>query len=87
MKQFYLELANTKEAQLNMASVGYAKICHEIGQKLLTCTLKESYQLIKDISEASEAYKVLEDDYKSLVKKYQEEALKGINDKEAVQND
>ena len=75
MKEFYLELANTKEAQLNMASVGYAKICHEIGHKLLTCTLKESYQLIKDLSEASEAYKRLEDDYKSLVKKYQDEAL------------
>ena len=75
MKEYYLELANIKEAQLNMANVGYAKICHEIGNKLLTCTLKESYQLIKELNEASEAYKRLEDDYKSLVKKYQEEAL------------
>lgn len=75
MKDFYLEMANVKEAQLKMAGVGYAKLCHEIGQKLITCTLKESYQLIKDLNEASEAYKRLEDDYKSLVKKYQEEAL------------
>lgn len=82
MKQFYLELANTKETQLNMARVGYAKKCHEIASKLMTCTVQESYQLIKDLDEASYAYTQLEEEYKCLIKRYQEEALKEINNKE-----
>ena len=82
MKQFFLELANTKETQLDMARVGYAKKCHEIASKLLSCTVKESYQLIKELNEASSAYKQLEDEYEHLIKRYQEEALKGTNDKE-----
>ena len=81
MKEFYLELANVKETQLDMARVGYAKKCHEIASKLMSCTVNESYQLIKELKEASSAYRQLEDEYKSLIKRYQEEALKGINDK------
>lgn len=79
MKQFYLELANVKETQLNMARVGYARKCHEIGSKLMTCTEKESHQLIEELNEASSAYKQLDNEYKALVKKYQEETLKEIN--------
>lgn len=81
MKQYYLEKANLRETQLNMATVGYAKKCHEIANKLMTCTVHESYQLIKEISEVSDAYKQLEEDYMDYVKKYQEEALKDLNEK------
>ena len=72
-------MANTKETQLNMARVGYARKCHEIGSKLMTCTEKESHQLIEELNEASSAFKQLEDEYKSYIKKYQEETLKEIN--------
>lgn len=82
MKRYYLELANTKETQLNMARVGYAKKCHEIGSKLMSCTVTESYQLIKDLSEASNAYRELEGEHKRAVENYQEEALKGTKGKE-----
>lgn len=78
MKEFYLEMANTKETQLNMARIGYAKKCHEIASKLMSCTVNESYQLIKDLNEVSSAYKDLENEYNSLIKRYQEEALKGF---------
>lgn len=87
MKEFYLEMANTKETQLNMARVGYAKKCHDIGSKLLSCTVKESHQLIEELHEASSAYKELERDYNNLIKRYQEEALKDLNDTEGKEND
>lgn len=86
MKEFYLELANVKETQLDMARVGYAKKCHDIGSKLLTCTEKESHQLIEELNEASKAYKELESEYKSLIKRYQTEALKDLNEKEEKEN-
>ena len=81
MKEFYLEMANTKETQLNMARIGYAKKCHEIASSLMTCTEKESHLLIEELGEASKAYKELEREYNNLLKRYQEEALKGTNDK------
>lgn len=84
MKQFYLEMANTKETQLNMARVGFAKKCHEIGSKLMSCTEKESHQLIEELNEASKAYKELESEHKRAVESYQEEALKGTKDKEGM---
>ena len=86
MKEFYLELANTKETQLNMARVGYAKKCHDIGSKLMSCTEKESHQLIEELAEASKAYKDLEHEYKSLIKRYQNEALKDLNETEEKEN-
>lgn len=82
MKQYYLERANTRETQLNMARIGYAKKCHEIGSKLMSCTEKEAHQLIEELNEASRAYRDLEDEYKYAIERYQEEALKGTEDKE-----
>jgi hypothetical protein len=69
-----------------MARVGYTKICHEIGSKLLNCTVSESYRFITDLNEASKAYKELEDDCKNLMKRYQEEALHDADLKEAKKN-
>ena len=86
MKQYYLEQANTKETQLDMARIGYAKKCHEIASKLMSCTVTESYQLIKELSEASNAYRELEDEHKYAVKRYQEVALKDVNGKEEKEN-
>ena len=86
MKEFYLKMANTKETQLNMARVGYAKKCHDIGANLLTCTEKESHQLIEELHEASTAYKELERDYNNMIKRYQDEALKDLNDTEVKEN-
>lgn len=82
MKQFYLERANTRETQLNMARIGYAKKCHEIGSKLMSCTVKEAHQLIEELNEASRAYRELENEHRYAIERYQEEALKGINEKE-----
>lgn len=86
MKQYYLEQANTKETQLDMARIGYAKKCHEIASKLMSCTVTESYQLIKELSEVSNAYRELEDEYKYAVKRYQEVALVGVNEAKEEQN-
>ena len=82
MKQFYLEMAETKQIQLDMARVGYARKCHEIASKLMSCTVNESYPLIKELNETSSAYRQLEVDYENLMKRYQEEVIKEVNDKE-----
>lgn len=86
MKEFYLEMANSRETQLKLAQVGYARKCHEIGTKLLSCTVSESYQLVRDLNEVSKAYKELEDDYKELMKRYSEEALHDADLKEVKKN-
>ena len=82
MKQYYLEQANTKETQLKMAKVGYLSRIRELGLKLASCTVKESYEISKELTELVEAYQELEGEYDYNVKHYQEVALKGINDKE-----
>lgn len=74
MKEFYFEMAETKKNQLDMARIGYARKCHEIASKLMSCTVSESYQLIKELDDVSYAYKDLENEYNNLVKRYQEEA-------------
>lgn len=76
MKEFYLELAQEKELQLKMATIGYEKRCREIASKLMTCGLSESYCLIRELHEICEAFKDLEGEHNNLVKRYQEEALK-----------
>lgn len=79
MKEYYLELANIKEAQLNMASVGYLRRIRELGSKLLTCTVNESYEIAKELAEAVEGYKDLEKEYHWNIERYQEEVLKEVN--------
>ena len=82
MKQFYLERTKIKENQIKMAKVGYLRRIRELGGKLLTCTVKESYVIAKELAEAVECYKDLEKEYEWNIKRYQEEALKGVSDKE-----
>ena len=82
MKQFYLEQSNIKETQLKMAKVGYLSRIRELGLKLTACTVKESYEISKELAELGKAYQELEGEYDYNVKHYQEEALKGVNDKE-----
>lgn len=79
MKQFYLKMVNTKETQLKMAQIGYTERIKELALKLLDCSIKESYEISKQLSEAVEAYRSLEDEHESYIKHYQEEALKGID--------
>ena len=79
MKQFYLKMVNTKETQLKMAKVGYLTRIRELADLLMSCTVKESYEISKQLSEAVEAYRSLEDEHDSYIKHYQEEALKGID--------
>lgn len=86
MKRFYLELANIKENQLNMAKVGYISLIRELGSKLISCTVKESYEISKQLAEAVEALRHLEDEYARHVKEYQEEALKGTSEKAEKEN-
>lgn len=76
MKKFYLDQALQKEEQLKMAQVGYISRIKALGALLTTCTVKESYEISKELAEAVKAYRALEDEYKSYLKKYQEEALK-----------
>lgn len=82
MKKYYLERVNLKENQLKMAKVGYLSRIRELGGKLLTCTVNESYEISKELAEAVECYKDLEEEYKWNLERYQEEALKGTNNKE-----
>ena len=79
MKKYYLEKANQKEMQLQMAKVGYLSRIRELGSKLVTCTVKESYEISKQLAEAVECYKNLEEEYDWNLKMYQEAALKGVN--------
>ena len=81
MKEFFLKHANIKETQLKMAKVGYLSRIRELGCKLTSCTVKESYEIAKELAEAVECFRSLEDEYEYNIKMYQEEALKGINDK------
>lgn len=83
MKLFYLEMANIKENQLKMAKVGYLSRIRELGAQLVSCSVKESYEISKQLAEVVEAYRGLENEHNSLVKRYQEEALKGVNEREA----
>ena len=77
MKRFYLEQTLQKEEQLKMAQVGYISRIKALGAILTTCTVvNESYEISKELAEAVKAYRALEDEYKSYLKKYQEEALK-----------
>ena len=82
MKAFYLKHANIKENQLKMAKVGYLSRIRELGAKLVYCTVKESYEIAKELAEAVESFRSLEDEYEYNIKMYQEEALKGTNKKE-----
>lgn len=86
MKRFYLERANLKEEQLKMAQVGYISRIRSLGAALTSCTVKESYEISKQLTELVEAYRGLENEYNSLVKRYQEEALKDVNEKEVRAN-
>lgn len=86
MKQFYLKMANTKETQLKMAKVGYLARIRDLADQLMSCTVKESYEISKQLSEAVEAYRSLEDEHESYIKLYQEEALKGAVVKEEKVN-
>lgn len=80
MKKYYLEQANIKENQLKMAKVGYLSRIRELGLKLESCTVKESYEISKELAELVECYKELESEYEWNVKRYQEVALKGVNE-------
>jgi hypothetical protein len=82
MKQYYLEKANVKETQLKMAKVGYLSRIRDIGSQLVSCTVKESYGIAKQLAEVVECFRSLEDEYKYNIKMYQEVALKEINKKE-----
>lgn len=81
MKQFYLERTNLKENQLKMARVGYLSRIRDLGTQLVSCTVKESYEILKQLTETVEAYKELENEYSFTLERYQEEALKGASDK------
>lgn len=80
MKHFYLERTNIKENQLKMAKVGYLSRIRELGGKLLTCTVNESYVISKELAEAVESYKDLEKEYHWNIERYQEEALKEVKE-------
>ena len=82
MKEFFLKHANIKETQLKMAKVGYLSRIRELGCKLTSCTVKESYEIAKELAEAVECYRSLESEYENYIERYREEALKGINNKE-----
>jgi hypothetical protein len=82
MKEFYLKHANIKENQLKMAKVGYLSRIRELGSQLVSCTVKESYEIAKELAEVVECFRSLEDEYEYNIKMYQEVALKEINKKE-----
>jgi hypothetical protein len=48
--------------------------------------VKESYEISKEIAELVECYKELESEYEWNVKRYQEVALNGVNEKEETVN-
>jgi hypothetical protein len=86
MKAFYLKHANIKENQLKMAKVGYLSRIRELGSQLVSCTVKESYEIAKELAEVVECFRYLEDEYQYNIKMYQEVALKGVNEAKEEQN-
>lgn len=81
MKEYYLSQISIKETQLKMAQIGYTEAIKGLALKLLDCSIKESYEISKQIAEAVAAYRELEKEHSWNLKRYQEEALKGIGEK------
>lgn len=78
MKESLLKETQIKEKQLELMKVGYIREIKDIGARLLTSTVKESYELNKRLCELVEAYKRAEAELKDSIEAYQAEALKGV---------
>ena len=80
MKESLLKETQIKEKQLELMKVGYIRDIKQIGVQLTGSTVKESFELSKQLCELVEAYKKAEAELKDAIEAYQTEALKGVKE-------